>query len=63
MQNKTELHYSPGLCPNAEYLQPRMLQFRTNLWTAEQLRTEVGAAAQAVAAFTQQKRDRAPQHG
>jgi len=24
--------YEPGLCPNAEYLQKRMLQFKTNYW-------------------------------
>lgn len=24
--------YGPGLCPNAEYLQPRMLQFKTDYW-------------------------------
>jgi len=24
--------YKPGLCPNAEYLQPRMIQLKTNYW-------------------------------
>lgn len=24
--------YEPGLCPNAEYLQPRMIQLKTNYW-------------------------------
>jgi perosamine synthetase len=24
--------YEPGLCPNAEYLQPRLIQLQTNHW-------------------------------
>ena len=24
--------YNPSLCPNAEYLQPRMIQLKTNYW-------------------------------
>jgi perosamine synthetase len=24
--------YGAGLCPNAEYLQPRMIQLKTNYW-------------------------------
>ena len=24
--------YKKGLCPNAEYLQPRLLQFKTSYW-------------------------------
>lgn len=28
--------YEPGLCPNAEYLQPRMLQFKTDYWNVEE---------------------------
>ncbi|MFA5412020.1 MAG: DegT/DnrJ/EryC1/StrS family aminotransferase [Candidatus Micrarchaeia archaeon] len=28
--------YSPGLCPDAEYLQLRMLQFKTNYWELEE---------------------------
>lgn len=28
--------YSPGLCPDAEYLQLRMLQFKTNYWELDE---------------------------
>lgn len=28
--------YEPGLCPRAEFLQPRMLQFKTDYWNAEE---------------------------
>ncbi|MBU1145329.1 MAG: DegT/DnrJ/EryC1/StrS family aminotransferase [Firmicutes bacterium] len=28
--------YKTGLCPNAEYLQPRMIQFKTNYWNLEE---------------------------
>jgi perosamine synthetase len=27
--------YKPGLCPNAEYLQPRMIQLKTNYWNLD----------------------------
>lgn len=27
-----DYEYKEGLCPNAEYLQPRLLQFKTNYW-------------------------------
>ncbi|MFN8209396.1 MAG: DegT/DnrJ/EryC1/StrS family aminotransferase [Bacteroidales bacterium] len=34
IQNVKGVHqkYEPGLCPNAEYLQPRMIQMKTNYW-------------------------------
>jgi perosamine synthetase len=28
--------YAPGLCPTAEYLQPRMVQMKTNYWDLEE---------------------------
>lgn len=28
--------YEPGLCPNAEYLQPRLLQFKTDYWNLDE---------------------------
>lgn len=28
--------YAPGLCPNAEYLQARMIQLKTNYWNIEE---------------------------
>ena len=27
--------YRLGLCPNAEYLQPRLMQFKTNYWNLD----------------------------
>ena len=29
--------YRRGLCPNAEYLQPRIFQFKTNYWEEEKI--------------------------
>lgn len=33
--NESQQKYDLGLCPNAEYLQPRILQFKTNYWDWE----------------------------
>jgi len=32
--------YKPGLCPNAEYLQPRMIQLKTNYWDYSKAETQ-----------------------
>lgn len=32
--------YENGLCPNAEYLQPRMIQLKTNYWNIEEARQQ-----------------------
>ena len=32
--------YKTGLCPNAEYLQPRMLQLKTNYWNLEEAKVQ-----------------------
>lgn len=32
--------YKKGLCPNAEYLQPRMLQLKTNYWNIEEAKQQ-----------------------
>jgi perosamine synthetase len=32
--------YKQGLCPNAEHLQPRMLQLKTNYWNLEQAKLQ-----------------------
>jgi perosamine synthetase len=32
--------YGPGLCPVAESLQPRLLQFRTNYWSWDDARQQ-----------------------
>lgn len=32
--------YEQGLCPNSEYLQPRMIQFKTNYWDLEEAKNQ-----------------------
>lgn len=32
--------YEKGLCPNAEFLQPRMIQLKTNYWNLEQAKVQ-----------------------
>jgi perosamine synthetase len=32
--------YQNGLCPNAEYLQPRMIQMKTNYWNLEEAKVQ-----------------------
>jgi len=32
--------YEKGLCPNAEYLQPRMIQLKTNYWNIEEAKQQ-----------------------
>lgn len=32
--------YETGLCPNAEYLQPRMIQLKTNYWDLEEAKSQ-----------------------
>ena len=34
--------YSPGLCPNAEYLQTRMIQLKTNYWNLDEAHKQAG---------------------
>ena len=38
IQFKTDIwqKYEPGLCPNAEFLQPRMIQLKTNYWNLKE---------------------------
>jgi perosamine synthetase len=36
IDSKTSANYRQGLCPEAEYIQPRILAFRTNEWDLEQ---------------------------
>jgi perosamine synthetase len=35
--------YSTGLCPNAEFLQPRLIQLKTNYWEIEKARKQADA--------------------
>jgi perosamine synthetase len=32
--------YEKGLCPNAEYLQPRMIQLKTNYWNGDEAKQQ-----------------------
>ncbi len=42
----------PGLCPNAEYLQPRILAFRTNEWDASQAELQAEALRKTIQDFS-----------
>ena len=44
-------NYAKGLCPNAEFLQPRILAFRTNEWTKKQRREQVIALKRTIGYF------------
>ncbi|MCX8175504.1 MAG: hypothetical protein N3E51_04855 [Candidatus Micrarchaeota archaeon] len=43
--------YRPGLCPNAEYLQPRMIQMKTNYWDAEEAKRQARILEKTVREF------------
>ena len=42
----------PGLCPNAEYLQPRILAFRTNEWDENQAASQADALQKTIQDFS-----------
>lgn len=44
--------YAPGLCPHAERLQPRLLQFQTNYWDWSDAERQADALRKTIAAFT-----------
>ncbi len=44
--------YREGLCPNAEYIQPRLLAFRTNEWDLEGLELQVEALRKTIQYFS-----------
>ena len=44
--------YKKGLCPVSEYLQPRILAFRTNEWDSEQLQTQANALRKTISYFS-----------
>lgn len=44
--------YKKGLCPVSEYLQPRILAFRTNEWDSEQLQTQADALRKTINYFS-----------
>jgi len=43
--------YDQGLCPNAEYLQPRMIQMKTNYWDLEEARTQATILKKSIGEF------------
>lgn len=43
--------YKDGLCPNAEYLQPRMLQLKTNYWDLEEARVQAKILKKSIQQF------------
>jgi len=43
--------YEKGLCPNAEYLQPRMIQLKTNYWNLSEADRQAEILAKAIKEF------------
>jgi perosamine synthetase len=43
--------YSTSLCPNAEYLQPRMIQFKTNYWSLEEANAQANVLKRTIKHF------------
>lgn len=43
--------FGPGLCPNAEHLQPRMIQLKTNYWNLEEAVVQGRILKQTIEAF------------
>lgn len=46
------LEYHPGLCPTAEYIQPRLLQFKTNYFDINIAKQKADALAKTIEYFT-----------
>lgn len=46
--------FAPGLCPAAESIQPRLLQFKTNYWTAKMASEKAAALEKTVEYFERQ---------
>ena len=45
------ISYQDGICPNAEYLQPRLMQFKTNYYNLEVAKVKAEALAKTIAYF------------
>jgi perosamine synthetase len=45
--------YKYGLCPNAEYLQPRMLQLKTNYWNLEEAKVQAEVLKKTINEFAE----------
>ena len=50
-QNGIWQEYKHGLCPSAEYLQPRMLQLKTNYWDIEEAKVQAEALNKTINSF------------
>jgi perosamine synthetase len=48
---KISANYVRGCCPNAEYIQPRVLAFRTNEWDLNQFQTQLAALRKTINYF------------
>lgn len=44
-------HYEPGLCPNAEYLQPRLMQLKTNFLDMDEAKKQADALHKTINMF------------
>ena len=43
--------YKPGLCPNAESIQPKILAFRTNEWSTKAIKLQSYALMKTIKYF------------
>ena len=44
--------FEPGLCPNAEFVQPRLLQLKTNFWDIDEAHQQADILAKSIKDFT-----------
>jgi perosamine synthetase len=51
IDSKISSKYTRGYCPNAEYIQPRVLAFRTNEWDSQQADIQIEALRKTVKFF------------
>lgn len=54
-KNLQGYEYKRGLCPIAEKLQPRLLQFKTNYWDEEELMKQINVLKETIAWFNQNR--------
>ncbi len=51
ISQENQKEYKKGLCPNAEFLQPRILAFRTNEWNKKSAHSQIKALAKTIKYF------------
>ena len=53
IQHLNDVHqkYEPGLCPNAEYLQERLISFKTNYWDLEEAKEQAEILRKTISEF------------